>query len=872
MNQANAALTTAPRRRAAPLLLPLRAAATQPAALVGAKAQRLGLLLRAGYPVPAGFCITSAALDGPATPQLPAALLAPLLDAWRALPPGPVVVRSSAAEEDQPEASWAGLFCTRLNITDEAALLAAVLDCWRSLHGSAVVQLRRQGRQSPPQPPAMAVIVQQQLDASAAGVLFSRNPLHPRRDELCVNALFGLGEPLVAGQQQGDHYRLDRSGRLLHQQLHCQTEHLSARGSRSLAPERGSRSTLDPAQLQQLAQVGVALEQRFDAPQDVEFAFADGQLWLLQSRPIVACRAPDADALSRYRRAEIEHLRQRLQQLQEHRVLRHGPGVLSNGNIGELLPTPTPMSFALFQHIFTGDGGAIPRGRKALGYQIGPRANRELFTLVAGQPYFHLELDARTYDLRQPQPVAHYLNEVAQAPQRANYPEFGLYRQCIDKDDACALLGEIDGAAFARESQRHGDAMLRFARDYYARYRRRIEPELLRHRLSLQRCEPGDTSQAQLIRISALIQHLQQVSCYHFVIAARLGFYFAESLRCRLTRWLGQQSGELMGQLLQALPGSRITEQLLDLGALQRGELSQAQFVASYGHLALTELEIAQPRYHEAPDQLQRLAAGGGERADSRARFRQQLHQRKAVERRLRRRLTDTGIAPAEQQALFRDLRLARRYLPLRETIKYHFAAEYDLLRQSLLGFADTTGIARDDLFYLEPAELPLALNRHAEAQRLIDERRQQHALARALAASQPTAAVIFGDDLEAGFQPPAAGGGEHWQGEGIAPGIRRGRLRRVEEHSDLVELAASLHPDDILVTRSANLGLAPLLRRVAGLVVEIGGFLAHAACQAREAGIPAMVLPDALRHLTEGSDVTLDGLSGRLHISGPPR
>ncbi|WP_210397488.1 PEP/pyruvate-binding domain-containing protein [Motiliproteus sediminis] len=842
--------------------------------VVGAKAFTLGLLRQQGLPVPPGFCLTCDALtmlsDSSAPAQLPAELETLLLDAWHQLDGAPVAVRSSALEEDQADASWAGMFATHLSITSPAQLFEAVLDCWRSLHRPAVVQLRAQQRrhQQPAPAPRIAILVQQQVDASAAGVLFTRDPLHPRAEQLCVNAVQGLGEPLVSGLERGDRYQLSRRGELISQHLHPQQRRLSLAGEHPLPPERGGRSSLTPAQLWQLASLGVTLEASLGSAQDIEFAFDGDQLWLLQSRPVVCNRAPDRDALIRYRNTELHALKRKLDQLTEHRILRHGRGVLSNGNIGELLPLPTPMSFALFQHIFTGDGGAIPRGRKALGYEISPRANRELFTLIAGQPYFHLELDARSYDLRQPQPVALYLDAVRADPARANYPEFGLYHQYLEAGEATALFGEQSGMLFARECRRHQDALQRFGRDYYGRFRRRIEPQLERHRLSMERCTPGDTSQALLIRVSALIQHLQQVSCYHFVIAARLGFYFAERLRQALQQYLPHQTDTLMGQLLQALPGSRITEQMLDLGALQRGELERTQFVRRYGHLAVTELEIAQPRYHEDPEQLQRLTAIPGERADSRSRFRQQWCQRKGVERQLRQQLRLAGVSAADQQQLFLHLRLARRYLPLRETIKYHFAGEYDLLRRALLAYADSTGLARDDLFYLEPAELPLAINRRGEAERLIDQRRQQHRLAKNLAAARPLPAVIFGDDPDAAFNQPPSSGGNRWQGEGIAPGIRRGRLRLVDENSDLCALARSLHPDDILVTRSANLGLAPLLRSVAGLVVEIGGFLAHAACQAREAGIPAMVLPDATRLLQEGSEALLDGDGGSLLLT----
>ena len=99
-----------------------------------------------------------------------------------------------------------------------------------------------------------------------------------------------------------------------------------------------------------------------------------------------------------------------------------------------------------------------------------------------------------------------------------------------------------------------------------------------------------------------------------------------------------------------------------------------------------------------------------------------------------------------------------------------------------------------------------------------------------------------------------------------MAPGFIRGKVRLIDaQQCNLHQLLASLDKNDILVTRSANLGLSPLMRKVAGLIVEVGGLLAHSACQAREAGIPAMVLPDATRLLREGSLITFNGRTGQL-------
>ncbi|MEH6628023.1 MAG: PEP/pyruvate-binding domain-containing protein [Motiliproteus sp.] len=850
-----------------PWLLPLAQISADQQTLVGNKALQLGRLQQAGFAVPNGFCITSAALADAPRDRLPAELERQIIDAWRQLDgSGPVAVRSSAAEEDGKQNSWAGLFHTSLNVHNAESLLKAVCQCWQSLHSDTVTAFRRQKGRSVR--PSMAVIVQRQVPASCAGVMFSRNPLHSERPEICVNALWGLAEPLVSGQQDGDHFTVDRQGQLLQQRLSHQTERLTSKGVQPVALEQGAKACLSANQLRQLADAGDKLERLLECPQDIEFAFQGEQLWLLQSRPIVVSPAASMATLERYRQDQISQLESKLQRLQQQQILRHGAGILSNGNISELLPTPTPMSFDLFRQLFTASDGGIPQGRKALGYQINQGATEELFTLVAGQPYFHLELDARTYDLSQRQPIDHYLAEVRKSPALANYPEYGLYQQQIDQACAMDLLGREKGLLFESACQQHYEQMVDFGNSYYSRYRQQIEPALVAHRRSAlaQSEQASDSPDVLLGRINYLTQHLQQVSCYHFVIAARLGFYFAESVRHQLNQYLPDQAQEFMGLILQALPGSLVSEQMLDLGALKAGQLSHQQFLRRYGHLASTELEISLPRYHEAPEQLQHLVAVPQQRTDSRQMFRRQLRQRKAVEAQLRQLLQRQGIEPAAIARLMRDLRLARHYLPLRETIKYHFAAEYDLLRQLLLRFSSSVGLVQQQIFYLHLDELRLCIDDRRQAQALIEDRSQQHQLAKSLAAVRPLSAVIFGDNIGQGFDTTLADSRQHWRGEGIAPGIRRGRLRLLDEDSDLIALAGRLQPDDILVTRSANLGLAPLLRSVAGLIVEVGGFLAHAACQAREAGIPAIVLPDATRRLQDGMDALLDGGHGTVN------
>lgn len=916
----NQALKVPPREHTAcdappALLLWLSQPSAQNPALVGAKTARLAQLMANGMAVPEGFCLTVEAYQQalyPApvavraeqralisnTPSASQPIVLPglanlqpqLFAAFRQLrlrqPGCRVAVRSSAPEEDGATASWAGIFESVLHIDNEQALLNAVTHCYHSLHSATASAYRDQQRlqgtletessrssrsnsrnTEPSVVPSMAVLIQVQVDAHVSGVLFTRNPLTNDPAQLCVNAVQGVGESLQNGAASGTRFVIPRHAPTGISQQRTQTP-------------RGSAGALSSAQLAQLRQQALRVESLMGPDQDIEFAFDHQRLWLLQARPI-----PDLvsrpQTRQQYLHAEQQALQQKLQRLQQRGVLGCGAGVLSNSNIGELLPSPTPMSFGLFKQIFIGQGGAIPRGRRYLGYRIDAARNGAMFTLVAGQPYFHLELDALTYHYQQPQPIAAYLQRVRDNPQLANYPEFGLYEQ-FSSDVSATKPGPLSAQQpplNGDNSDRQRQDFARQASAYLQHYRQSVAAQLAT------RCHqshaPGTTPAALIDQIEALIQHLQQYSCYHFVIVARLGFYFAASLRRQLSHLCpkglpatrgpeGQDlpaltSEQLLSQLLQALPGSRISEQGHDEVAMQRGELTLECFLQRYGHLAENELEIALPRFHEHPEQLQALLARDDTQHD--AGFRTQIKRRKATERRLRQQLE--RHCPADEAALLlRDMRLAQRLLPLRETIKYHFAAEYAQLRQLLLALAPQIGLDKEQIFYLQPGELRRGLAPDNSLLALIAERQTARQLAKEVAAHHPLPAMIDGESPQLLRSPMQRGPGQSWQGEVIATGLTRGRVRLVKQGNDsnLQQLLEQLQDSDILVTGSANLGLSPLLRRVAGLVVEIGGFLAHSACQAREAGIPALVLPQATRLLRDGETVLLDGSSGMIY------
>lgn len=856
--------------------------------LVGTKALHLARMTQAGFAVPEGFCITTAAYkQGVETtsppsnnrqpslsPPLRTAILAAFARLQQRYPTSRFAVRSSALEEDGQQASWAGMFLSSLSIESGPALLRAVAQGFGSLYSDPVCHYRQQLQLAANQTdkptlesePAMALIIQRQIEPNISGMLFTRNPLaypgHPDYERLCINAVRGLGEPLADGQVDGDHYWLDRNNRLL--------EHRLAPAGQSVQPPVLSR-----VQMRNLAQAARALEQQFGYPLDIEFALHGQQLWLLQARAIVSNNNGLSHPAQHWLGQEQRRLTQRLEQLQRQQLLHCGPGILSNSNIAELLPSPTPMSFAVFKQIFAGPDGAIPNGRRALGYRTDSTSSAQLFELVAGQPYFHLEIDARTYEHAQPLPINTYLQQIRNAPQRANYPEFGLYQQ----------FSRATGSQHCRANRRFHRHMCLHAHNYLKRYQQWID-RYLDQQLQQQREIDLSTMNAPqlIIQINRWLNHLRKISCCHFVMAARLGFYFAESLRFQLQQLLGPAAEPWMSRLLQALPGSRINQQSIDLQAVREQHLPVQTYIERYGHLASNELELALPRYDENPeliatllDTLIHTSLASGDSALSQQAFKNKQRQRKRHERQFSQQLDALQLPKNQRQQLWSDLRLARRFLPLRETIKYHYAGEYALIRKALLQLAQRLPLHAEQIFYLQPDELPLCLKELPQLRKLIEQRQQQHQLAQEIARQQPLPAVLFGDRLDLTSRgsrtptiqdpyPRSPADSQH-SGQPMAPGFIYGKVRLIDaQQCDLHQLLASVDNNDIIVTRSANLGLAPLLRKVAGLIVEVGGLLAHSACQAREAGIPAMVLPDATRLLTEGSMITFDGKTGRLY------
>lgn len=300
--------------------------------IAGGKGANLGVLIQAGLPVPPGFVITAAAYRK----HLEAANLKELIEAkleniaendiaaiteasqcistWIEESPMPsevqedvkrtyadfsqelgsrsdvlVAVRSSATAEDLPSASFAGQHETYLGICGIDEIIRYIKKCWASLWSSQAISYRiSMGFEH--LKVDLAVVVQLMIDAEAAGVMFTANPVNGRRDEMLISAGYGLGESIVSGQITPDTFILSKSGNVKEQFLGSKEIRilLSENGTvlEEVPMKKRQEFCLGNREFQQLTDLAKAVEQHYGCPMDTEWALSQGKIYMLQARPI----------------------------------------------------------------------------------------------------------------------------------------------------------------------------------------------------------------------------------------------------------------------------------------------------------------------------------------------------------------------------------------------------------------------------------------------------------------------------------------------------------------------------------------------------------------------------------------------------------
>jgi hypothetical protein len=251
----------------------------------GAKATGLGAAARTGLPIPPGIALSGAIVDAVAAGQDDA--IEQVVTAARPLAV-PLAVRSSAADEDGADASFAGQHLTLLNVPSVDDLAAAVREIWWSANSdSAITYRKRVGLFTRP---SVGVVVQTLLAPEVAGVMFTQNPIN-QADERLIEASWGLGEVVVSGRVIPDTFRIARGGEVLERTSGVKKIAIRASADggtfdETVPPERVEQLCLDDDQLAQLNALAAKTEEVYGPARDIEWAFAGGQLYLLQCRAV----------------------------------------------------------------------------------------------------------------------------------------------------------------------------------------------------------------------------------------------------------------------------------------------------------------------------------------------------------------------------------------------------------------------------------------------------------------------------------------------------------------------------------------------------------------------------------------------------------
>ena len=258
--------------------------------LVGGKCANLGELTQAGFPVPPGFAVTTAAyerddIDGPVGEAYAE------LGRRAGLADAPVAVRSSAVAEDMPDASFAGVQDTYLWLCGLDAVLDGVRRCWASFHNPEAVAYRKEHGIARG---GMSVGVQYMVDARVAGVMFTLNPVSGDPSSIAIDASYGLGVSVVSGEVTPDSFLVSKvTHEIVRRQIGAKATEVVADPAaattvtRDVPDELRSQPSLTDEEIGRVAEVGRRIETHYARPQDIEWAIDRrlDELFVLQSRP-----------------------------------------------------------------------------------------------------------------------------------------------------------------------------------------------------------------------------------------------------------------------------------------------------------------------------------------------------------------------------------------------------------------------------------------------------------------------------------------------------------------------------------------------------------------------------------------------------------
>jgi pyruvate,water dikinase len=752
-------------------------------------------------------------------------------------------VRSSASEEDSAEATFGGIYLTVLAVP-RGSVAAAILDCWASLWTAAAFAYRERVTKTNAAP-AMAVILQPLLAPRTAGVAYSRHPVSGRADQVMINAVFGLAEPLVNGRVTPDQYvveigsdpaALTLTQRDIAEKATAKLATPSGLVAQPLSERDRHRAALEESEALALARLVKEVEHAIGRPVDVEWAIDQRGIWLLQARPIPERRESAGFTTI----------------------------VWSRANFKETLPeVPSPLGLSFLEEFMENH---ILRHYRELGCRIPPGVSS--VNIIRGRPFINVTL-FRSFMAQlggDPTLIAEQMGgEAPPVPVSVlRLPWWRIVR--------AGLLMEWKIRRASRRAPAWFDEMRRMG----------------------ERCkdEPveGLAPAGLLARQEGLGRQLRGGDLTFAIVGGvSQGFYAMQLL---LERRLGAAWRPLLNTALQGVGTIVSAKQifwLAELAAAARREpVAQAfllaepwapesfrtrlagtrfltafdTYMAEYGHRAVGESDVMAPRFAEVPEYVlgvirSHLLLPQIKSADEIRRGQESVRQEA-----LRRLRAAFGWRIHEWAVFTWWHRRLCRYLALREANRHalmYFTACVRHLVRSLGDTLAASGVlqSRDDVFFLTFEEIRAVASSIArDWQGLVAARRrawEDHA-------TQTVPDTVIGS---AGGGLAEGGGSDgSLKGLPISAGYAEGPVCLVLSPQDMKKVKRG----DILVAPVIDPGMAPLMGLAAGLVVEMGGTLSHGAIIAREYGLPAIAnVHGVTRLLKDGECVAVDATAGEI-------
>lgn len=758
-------------------------------------------------------------------------------------------VRSSATAEDLPYASFAGQQDTYLNIIGKDAVLHHISKCWASLFTDRAVIYRMQHGFDHSQV-YLSVIVQKMVLPQASGILFTADPVTSNRKLLSIDAGFGLGEALVSGLVSADCYKVQEDvivdKRIAAKQMAIYGCRQGGTETRQLEPEQQKNQALTDQQILQLARIGRQIEAYFGCPQDIEWCLADDVFHIVQSRPITTL----------YPIPEANDQENRVYLSVGHQQMMTDP-ITPLGLSFYLLITPAPMRKAggrLFVDVTS--SLTAPDRREMLINTMGqsePLTKDALMTIIDRGNFIKATPDNSTaqYSAKS----AKDMSAASLSASIENDPDPAIVTSLIKRNQAS--IEELKQTI----EQKSGEELL----DFILQDIQQLKGLLF------------DPQSSQVIRAAMNASTWINDHMKKWLNEKNAADTITQSVSHNITSEMGLALLDVADvirpypeviEYLQHAVDETFFDELVKLEGGWEAREAIVDYLRKYGMRCSGEIDIAKPRWSEAPTTLVPVILSNIKNFESGAGIRKFQQGREAAfkkEQELLARLKQLPDGEQKAKETKERIDLIRNFMGYREYPKYGMINRYFIYKQALLkeaGQLMQAGVIQEqeDIYYLAFEELQEVVRSKKLDHQIINKRKDDYKWYEKLA---PPRVITSDGEIITGKYKRENLPVNALVGLAVSAGIIEGRARVISNMEE-----AKLEDGDILVTTFTDPSWTPLFVSIKGLITEVGGLMTHGAVIAREYGLPAVVgVENATKLIKDGQQIRVHGTEGYVEL-----